>query len=49
MDLVHVDGSQDGKGLCECAYLEEPLHFKTASSRIVLGKHVKDYPQVPPD
>ena len=29
--------------------LEEPLHFKTTLTRIVVGQDVKDYPKVPAD
>ena len=29
--------------------LEEPLHFKTMSTGIVVGQDVKDYPKIPTD
>ena len=34
--LVHVDGTQVVDGFCESTLLEEPLHFKTTSTRIVV-------------
>ena len=47
VSLVHVNDTQDEKDIVEAARLEEPLHFKTTSTRIVVGQDVKDYPKVP--
>ena len=49
VSLVHVDGTQDEKALLEAAKLEEPLHFKTTLTGIVVGQDVKNYPKVPLD
>ena len=49
ISLVHVDGSQDEEAIVEASRLEEPLHFKTTSTRIMVGQDVKDYPKVPAD
>ena len=49
VSLVHVDGTQDEEAIVEAARLEEPLHFKTTSTGIMVGQDVKDYPKVPPD
>ncbi|OAE35250.1 hypothetical protein AXG93_1162s1260 [Marchantia polymorpha subsp. ruderalis] len=49
VDLVHVDGTQEEETTVKNAKLEEPLHFKTTSTGIVVGQDVRDYPQVPPD
>ena len=46
---MHVDGTQYEKVIIVAAKLEEPLHFKTISSGIIVDQHVKDYPKVPPD
>lgn len=43
VDLVHVDENQDEEGLCEAALLENPLHFKTIFTGIVVSEDVKDY------
>ena len=47
VSLVHVDGSYDEEAIVKAARLEEPLHFKTTSTGIVIGQDVKDYPKVP--
>ena len=47
--MVHVDGTQEEEAIIEMDKLEEPLHFKTTSTGILVGHDVKDYPQVPPD
>ena len=49
VNLVHVDETQDGEAIMEAEKLEEPLHFKTTSTGIVVGQDVKDYPHVPAD
>ena len=49
VSLVHVDGTQDEEAIMEAEKLEEPLHFKTTSTGIVVGQDVKDYPKVPAD
>lgn len=47
--VVHVDGTQEEDAIIEVEKLEEPLHFKTTSTGILVGHDVKDYPKVPPD
>ena len=47
--VVHVDGTQEEEAIIEVEKLEEPLHFKTTSTGILVGHDVKDYPKVPPD
>ena len=47
VSLVHVDGIQDEEAIVEAARLEEHLHFKTTSTKIVVGQDVKDYPMIP--
>ena len=37
------------EAIVEVSKLEEPLHFKTTSTGIVVGPNVKDYPNVPAD
>ena len=49
VSLVHVDGTQDEEAIMEAEKLEEPSHFKTTSTGIVVGSGVKDYPKVPAD
>ena len=49
VNLVHVDGTQDDKAIVEASKLEEPLHFKTTSTGIVVGQDVKDDPHLPAD
>ena len=49
VSLVHVDGTQDEKAIMEAEKLEEPLHFKTTSTGIVVGQDIKDYSKVPAD
>ena len=49
VSLVHVGGNQDNDAMLELSKLEEPLHFKTTSTRIIVGHDVRDYPNVPPD
>ena len=49
VNLVHVDGTQDDEAIVEPSKLEEPLHFKTTSTGIVVGHDVKDYSDVPAD
>lgn len=49
VSIVHVDGTRDEEAMLEATRLEEPLHFKTMSTGIVVGQNVKDYPKVPPD
>ena len=44
---VHVDGTQKEEAIMEMDKLEEPLHFKTTSTSIMVGHDVKDYPKVP--
>ena len=46
MSLVHVDGTQDEEAMLERSKLEEPLHFKTTSTSIIVSHDVKDYPNV---
>ena len=46
---VHVDGTQEEEAIIKMDKLEEPLHFKTNSTGIMVGHDVKDYPKVPPD
>ena len=46
VNLIHVDKTQDEEAIVEIAKLEEPLHLKTTSTRIVVGQDVKDYPKV---
>ena len=46
---VHVDGTQEEEAIIEMDKLEEPLHFKTTSTGIMIGHDVKDYPKVPSD
>ena len=43
VSLVHVDGTQDEEAIVEANRLEEPLHRKTTSTRIVVGQDVKNY------
>ncbi|PTQ27291.1 hypothetical protein MARPO_0207s0002 [Marchantia polymorpha] len=47
--LVQVDGTQEEENAVQPAKLEEPLHFKTTSTGILVGQDVREYPQVPPD
>ena len=47
--VVHVDGTQEEEVIIEVEKLEEPLHFKTTSTGILVGHDVKDYPKDPPD
>jgi hypothetical protein len=49
VSLMHVDRTQDEEAIFKASRLEEPLHFKTMSTRIVAGQNIKDYPKVPPD
>ena len=49
VSLVHVDGTQDEEAIMEAEKLEEPLHFKTTSTGIMVGQDVKDYPKIPVD
>ena len=49
VSLVHVDGIHDEEAIVEAARLEEPLHFKTTSTGIIVAQDVKDYSKVPPD
>ena len=49
VSLVHMDATLDKEAIVEAARLEEPLHFKTTSTGIMVGQDVKDYPEVPPD
>jgi len=49
VSLIHVDGTQEEDVIIESSKLEEPLHFKTTSTGIVVGQDVKDYPNVPSD
>ena len=44
-----MDGTQHDEAIMEASKLEEPLHFKTTSTNIVVGHDVKDYPDVPAD
>ena len=46
---VHVDGTQEVEILSDKSFLENPLHFKTTSTGIIVGEDVKDYPHVPTD
>ena len=46
---VYVDGTHDHEAIIEIHKLEEPLHFKTTSTGIIVGHDVKDYPKVLPD
>ena len=46
VNLVYVDGTQDDEAIVEASKLEEPLHFKTTSTGIVVRHDVKDYPDV---
>lgn len=47
--VVRVDGTQEVEVLTDNVLLENPLHFKTTSTGITVGKDVKDYPHVPSD
>ena len=47
--VVHVDGTQEEEAIIGVEKLEEPLHFKTTSTGILVGHDVKDYPKVPLD
>ena len=49
ISLVHVDRTQDEEAIVEASRLEEPLHFMTTSTKIVVGQDVKDYPKIPAD
>ena len=49
VSLIHVDGTQHKEAIVEAARLEEPLHFKTMSTIIVVGQDVKNYPKVHAD
>ena len=46
---VHVNDTLKEGAIIEMDKLEEPLHFKTTSTGILVGHDVKDYPKVPPD
>ena len=48
-NVVHVDGTQDEEAIIDASKLEEPLHFKTTSTGIIVDQDIKDYPNVPPD
>ena len=37
VSLVHVDGTQYEEAIMEAEKLEEPLHFKTISTEIIVG------------
>ena len=47
--VIHMDGTQKEEAIIEVGKLEEPLHFKTTSTGILVGHDVKYYPKVPPD
>lgn len=47
--VVHIDGTHDVKILPDKSILDNPLHFKTTFTDIMVGKDVKDYPHVPAD
>ena len=47
--VVHVDGTQEEDAIIKVEQLEEPMHFKTTSTEILVGHDVKDYPKVLPD
>ena len=49
INAIHVDGTQDDEAILEASKLEEPLHFKTTSTGIIVGHDIKDYPNVPAD
>ena len=49
VNLVPVDETQDDEAIVKASKLEEPLHFKTTSTGIVVGHDLKDYPDVPAD
>ena len=49
VSLIHVDGTQNEEVIVEVARLEEPLHFKTTLTGIVIGQDVKDYPKMRAD
>ena len=44
VNLVYVDGTQDEEAIVKTSKLEEPLHFNTILTGIVVGHDVKDYP-----
>ena len=46
---MHVDGTQEVEILPDKSFAENPLHFKTTSTGIIVGEDVKDYPNVPAD
>ena len=49
INAIHVDGTQDDEAILGASKLEEPLHFKTTSTGIIVGHDIKDYPNVPVD
>ena len=49
ISLVHVEGTQDEEAIVEAARLEQPLHFKATSTKIVVEQDVKDYLNVSTD
>ena len=49
VSLVHVDGTQDEEAMLELSKLEEPLHFRSTSTGIIVGHDVMDYLNVPSD
>ena len=46
---VYEEGIHDEEAIVKTAKLEELLHFKTTSTKIVVGQDVKDYPKMPMD
>ena len=49
MNLVHIDGTQDEEAMLKLSKLEEPLHLKTTFTGIIIGRDVRNYPNVPLD
>lgn len=46
---VEVDGTLEIEVLLDKSLLENPLHFKTTSTGMMVDDDVKDYSHVPPD
>jgi hypothetical protein len=49
VSLINVDGTQEEEVIIESSKLEDPLHFKTTSTGIVVDQDVKYYPNLPSD
>ena len=49
VNVIHIDGTQEEEDIMEASRLEEPLLFKTSFTELVVGRYVKDSPNMPAD